>query len=142
MPQGTTIHDLHGRLLRDTFGRDLSDHDAFLIFALFHHYQVELEGPFLTDRPGLGAGDRIQADTQRGCAAALASLWSGCDDERGDYVYWYRRWNGDWGSYGHAEHLSAEEATRLRVLIAELERHRFVRRFVPEDGDDLTAGSA
>ncbi len=66
MSQGTTIYDLHGRLLLDTFDRNLSDGDAFLIFALFHHYQIELEGPFLLDRPTMSAGDRVAADTQRG----------------------------------------------------------------------------
>src|SRR4051812_48069634 len=109
MPHPTTIDDLHGRLLRDTFGRDLDDRDAFLLFTLFHHYQIELAGPVLADRPSMGAGDRVHADTQRGCAEALASLWAGCDDERADYTYWYWRWNDEWGSYGHAEDLSAEE---------------------------------
>jgi hypothetical protein len=138
MSQGTSIYDFHGRLLRDAFGRGLDDRDAFLIFVLFHHYQIELDGLVLTDRPGLRSGDRIHANTQRGCAEALASLWSGCADERAHYMHWYRRWNGDWGSYSHAGQLSSEEASRLRVLMAELERHPFIRRFVPED-DDLLA---
>jgi hypothetical protein len=141
MSEGTTIYDLHGRLLRDTFGGGLSDPDAFLIFALFHHYQVELSGPVLTDRPNMRAGDKVHADTQRGCSEALASLWAGRDDERSSYAYWYHRWNGDWGSYGHAERLSPEEKSRLRSLVAELERHPFVRRFIPED-DDLLAADA
>jgi hypothetical protein len=141
MPEGTTIFDLHGRLLRDTFGPTLDDSDAFLVFVLFHHYQIELSGPVLTDRPNLQAGDRVHAETQRGCSGAIASLWSGSDDERASYVYWYRRWNGEWGSYGHAERLSAEEKARLRALMKELERHPFVRRIMPED-DDLLAADA
>ena len=44
-------------------------------------------------------------------------------------------------SYGHAERLSVEEKSRLRDLMAELERHPFVRRFVPGD-DGLLAADA
>lgn len=139
MPEETTIYDLHGRLLRDTFGNGLNDFDAFLIFALFHHYQIELSGPVLTDRPSMGAGDKVHADTQRGCSEAIASLWAGSDDDRADYTYWYRRWNAEWGSYAHSERLSLAERARLRFLMAELERHPFVRRFVPEDDDLLAA---
>lgn len=77
MTQGTTIYDVHGRLLRD----------AFLLFACFHYYQIELDGPFLTDRPNMQGGDLVHAETQRGCAEALASLGSGCDDERSHYAH-------------------------------------------------------
>jgi hypothetical protein len=130
---GTTIYDFHGRLLRDTFGGPLSDRDAFLLFALFQHYQVEIRGGVLTDRPNLGVGSLIPADTQRGCAEALASLWRGAADERADYTYWYWRWSTDWGSYQAAENLSAADRERLRELMAVLERHPFVTRFVLED---------
>jgi hypothetical protein len=92
MPEPITIEDLQGRILRDTFGQDLSDLDAFLLFAILHHYQIELDGSFLADRPHLKAGDLIHADTQRGCAAALASIWENSDDERSNYAYWYWRW--------------------------------------------------
>ena len=70
----TTIYGFHGRLVRDTFGRDLSDRDAFLLFCVLHYYQIELAGPVLADRPSLGAGSRVSADTQRGCGEAIASL--------------------------------------------------------------------
>ena len=126
----TTIYDLHGRLVRDTFGRRLTDADAFLVFVLFHTHRVVLSGPVLTDRPGVG---EVAADTQRGVSEALASAWAGTDDERADMYFWYYRWNGEWGSYGHAERLSPAEAGRLEQLRAALERHPFVSRLEPED---------
>ena len=48
-------------------------------------------------------------------------------------MYWYWRWNVDWGSYGHAENLTDEELLRLRFLIEQLESHPFVKQIVPED---------
>jgi hypothetical protein len=127
---GTTIYDLHGRLLRDTFGRRLSDTDSFLVFLLFHCYRIVLSGPVLTDRPGV---QEVAAHTQRGVSKSMASAWAGTPDERADPYFWYYRWNGEWGSYGHAEQLLPAEAERLGQLRAELERHPFVSRFEPED---------
>jgi hypothetical protein len=71
---GTTISDLHGRLLRDTFGGSLKWEDAFLVFVLFHNYRVVLCKPILTDRPGITGVDAI---TQRGASESLASMWKG-----------------------------------------------------------------
>jgi hypothetical protein len=136
MEKSTTIYDFHGRLLRDTFGKKIDDRDAFLLFTLFHLCQVELTGQVLSDRPGLGPGDKIEPITQRSCSEALASLWTG-DDARSDYCYWYYRWNGDWGSYGHAENLTREEVQRLLHLKEQLERHPFVKRFIAEEGFNL-----
>jgi hypothetical protein len=127
---GTTILDLHGRLLRDTFERGLKDGDAFLLFTLFHTHQVELAAPVLTDRPDVL---RVCALTQRCCAEALASLWSGCDDPRASPAHWYWLWNGEWKGYNHAENLTGEEAERLRQLVGQLEGHPWVRRVTPED---------
>jgi hypothetical protein len=127
---GTTISDLHGRLVRDTFGRRLSDQDTFLVFVLLHSCRVVLSGPVLTDRPGVR---EVAAHTQRGVSEALASAWAGTADERADPSFWYHRWNGEWGAYGHAGRLSPEEQGRLEGLRAELERHPFVSRLEPED---------
>lgn len=127
---GTTIDDLHGRLVRDTFGRRLSDADALLVFTLFHTHLVVLSAPVLTDRPGIG---EVAAITQRGASAALASAWAGTADERAEPMFWYCRWNGEWGSDAHAEQLPPEEAERFGQLRAELERHPFVNRFEPDD---------
>ena len=43
------IADLAGRLRRDTFPRGIKDSDAFLVFVLFHHDQIELSGPVLIE---------------------------------------------------------------------------------------------
>lgn len=129
----TTIYDFHGRLLRDTFGPNIGDQDAFLLFTLFHEYQIVLAGRVLIDRPQLAEGSSIAAITQRGCAEALASVWAGSDDDRANYTYWYYRWNGEWGSYQHASNLSEAESARLAELAAQLNEHPFVKEFVPED---------
>jgi hypothetical protein len=122
---GTTIYDLLGRLVRDTFGRRLTDADAFLVFVLFHTHRVVLSAPVLTDRPGVR---EVFPYTQRGVSEALASAWAGTADGRADLYYWYFRWNGEWGSYEHASHLSPDEQQRLGELRAELEKHPFVDR--------------
>ena len=130
MVDGVTIYDLGGRLIRETFGRQLSDSDALLVFILFHCYRIELSGPVLTDRPGVCW---VAADTQRGVSESLASAWAGTEDPRANPYFWYHRWNGEWGSYSHAEQLSTTEAERLDQLRMQLERHPFVSRFEPED---------
>src|SRR5262245_16173944 len=88
---GTTIYELHGRLVRDTFGVRLCDRVAFLVFVLLHSYRVVMSGSVLTDRPGV---QEVAADTQRGVSEALASAWAGTADERADPHFWYCRWNG------------------------------------------------
>jgi hypothetical protein len=80
----TTIYKLHKRLVRDTFGQHLSDQDAFLVFLLFHSYRIVLSGPILTDRPGV---QQVAAATQPWVSEALASAWTGTQDERADPYY-------------------------------------------------------
>ena len=131
----TTIDEIRGQILRDTFGRSLSDSDAFLLFVLLHHYEIKICGNVLRDRPTLGAGSWLAPDTQRGCGAALASIWAGTGDARSDYLYWYSRWGGEWGSYEHADNLTLQESARLRELISRLQEHIFVSRLRPEGGE-------
>jgi hypothetical protein len=92
------------------------DKDAFLVFLLFHIYRIVLSGRVHTDRPGV---QEVAAHAQRGVSEAMASAWTGTSDERADPHFWYYRWNGDWGYYGHAEYLSPAEAERLGQLRAE-----------------------
>lgn len=126
----TTIGYLHSRLLVDVFGRPLDDRDAFLVFALFHSYRVVLRGPVLKDRKGCLV---CAAITQRHAASALTALWWGTSKPGAHYTHWYWRWNGEWGSYGHAENLSPEESERFEELKLLLECHPFVSRFELED---------
>lgn len=114
-----TIDELHRRLIRETFRRGLTDSDAFLIFVLFHSYRIVLSGPVLNDRPNV---QEVEPLTQRSVSEALAAYWAGATDERSNYLYWYHRWNGEWGGYSHAENLSLVERERLEQLRAALEQ--------------------
>ena len=127
---GTTIYDICGKILRDTFGGSLNDDDAFLVFVLFHSNRILLVENALKDCPG---ACEVAALTQRCVSEGLASMWNGTDDCRADYCYWYYRWNGDWGGYQHAENLSVAERARFTELKQRLERHPFVVGFEPED---------
>ena len=138
MAESTTIEEFGGHIVRETIGRQINDQDAFLLFVLFHNYQIELTGPVLSNRANLGAGSLLHADTQRGCSAILASLWAGTGDPRGDYMYWYRRWTSEWGGYTRQENLTGDEKKRLLELMQALEKHPFVRRFVVDDVDLLS----
>ena len=76
----TTYQELHGRLLRDTFGHDLSDEDALLLFTIFHYHQVELSRPqVFADEKRPDIYYRVLAGPlpRRQCAEALASVWAG-----------------------------------------------------------------
>lgn len=126
----TSLYNLHEKLIRDTFGCHLTDSDAFLVFVLFHSYKVLLSGPHLTDRPDILA---IAADTQRSVSETLASVHADTSDGRADMSYWYRRWNLDWGSYGHADHLTHAEQKRIDELKVAIERHPFVSRLLLDD---------
>jgi hypothetical protein len=42
MLEGTTIYAIHERLIRDTFGRDPSDRDAFLLFTILYTHRLDL----------------------------------------------------------------------------------------------------
>ena len=127
---GITIYEIHGRVLQDTFDNQLSDSDCFLLFTLLHQYRLILAAPVLADRPNVLD---ISALTQRGVSESLASLWVGTEDPRADPNYWYFRWNGVWGSYGHSEHLTQTEVDRLDYLRRRLEQHRFISQLIPEE---------
>ena len=130
------IDEFHGRIVRETFGRDLSNDDAMLVFSALHIYEIEVTGPVLSDRPVIETGSRIAAITQRSCSEALAAIWTGTADRRADPTFWYFRWQ-EWGSYARVEQLSGAEAARMRLLMEQLEHHSFVARFAPDDWDPL-----
>jgi hypothetical protein len=116
------LQSFHKRLVTDIFDSSISDTDAFLIFHILHEFELHV-------RPGVLADTQsgvIPAITQRHAALCLAALWRGSGNERSRYEYWYRRWNSDWGSYGHSEHLSHEEAARLQELLAIFRSHDWI----------------
>lgn len=127
------IADFHIQIICDTFDAGLTEADSLLLFAVLHSYQIEVAGPVMRDRPAVGAGTLVPAITQRHCSEAVAALWAG-DPRCGHYTFWYHCWQ-EWGSYSRFEQLTPAERARMRTLIAELERHPFVTRLVPEEFD-------
>jgi hypothetical protein len=127
-----TKREFHARIVRDTFGPNLSDEDAMLLFAILHCYQVVLAGPVISDCPSAGDGSNVPAITQRHCGEVLATLWVDTGDRRADYTNWYYRWQS-WGSYSRFEHLTEEERARMREMMQQMKQHPFVADFVPED---------
>lgn len=125
-----TIYQFHSRILRDVFPTGLSDTDAFLVFCLLHNYRINVQEGSISDRASVRA---IEPITQRDSAAAIASIWTGTDDVRASPSYWYFRWNGEWGSYGHFENLSEEESSRLKVLERQLCDHPLIARFEEDE---------
>src|SRR5262245_21389389 len=140
-PEPTTYRELHGRLLRDTFGRDISDADAFLLFTAFHYHQVELSRPQVyaeEKRPDIYYRVLAGPLPPRQCAEALASVWAGELDVRAEPSHWLCRWQDDWGGYVRVRWLSASEVARLYKLVGLLERHPFVARFIPDGSQPFT----
>jgi hypothetical protein len=132
MLDNSTIHGFHGQLLRDTFGSNISDRDAFLLFLLFHQFQIELAGPVLTDRPKLAAADRIAAITQwasagplprcgRGARIAVPTIRIGTSAGTAS------------GAPTPTPKSHQDELARLRDLTALLKKHPFAKRLVPEE---------
>jgi hypothetical protein len=138
-PEPTTFDELHGRLLRDIFGRDIEVEDALLLLIIFHYYRIELSKPqVLIDERRPDIRYRVLAGplTLRRCAEALASVWSGQLDMRAEPSHWQRRWQDEWGGYTRVRRLSPTELTRLHELIRLLEDHPFVAQ-LHADGSQL-----
>src|SRR5688572_10810849 len=116
----TTHADFYDRLLRDTFGRDLADADAHLVFVILHYYRVVLSRPQVlaeyAARPDLDFRVIFGPLDPRRCAEALAGLWSGGMDIRAEPSHWVLRWRGAWGEYVRLRHLTPAELARLGAL--------------------------
>jgi len=139
----TTYQDFHGRLLRDTFGRNIADRDAPLLFTIFHYFRVELSRPqVLTEYAARPEANHLivfnPLDLRR-CGEALASVWAGDIDVRAEPSHWFFRWRDEWGGYLRVKNLSPEDVARLRELIGQLERHPFVKRLVTDGSLQLRA---
>lgn len=141
----TTYRELHGRLLRDTFGRDITDADALLLFTAFHYHQVELSRPQVCaeeKRPDIYYRVLAGPLPLRQCAEALASVWAGELDVRAEPSHWLCRWQADWGGYVRVRRLSEVEVARLYELVGRLERHPFVARFIPDGSQPFARQAA
>jgi hypothetical protein len=132
-PNLPTLQQFHERIITDSFPQRLSDDDAFLVFAILHTYVTILSGPIISDAPQC---DKIYGTTQHGAADALAALWRGSNDPRGDATHWYWKWNTDRDAYRHLEALSPGEKARMRVLKKRIEQHPYIAQFVLEEDDD------
>ena len=123
----TPIEAFHEKIVIETFSSNMSDDEAFFVFALLHMYRIGFADT--TKIAGLSAPDTefVYPISQRGAAHALAVLWNQYDDERGDYMYWYRKWNTVWEGYSHFEHLTHEEQDKLAILKQQLEHHPLVK---------------
>ncbi len=124
----TTLSSFHEKLICDLFDSSIADTDAFLVFHILHEFEIHVRLGVLSDckEPTLAAV------TQRHAASCLAALWRGSRDERRSSQYWYRRWNGAWGSTGHSERLSDDEAARLEEVLAKFRDHSWIGELVPE----------
>lgn len=128
MAETVSKGEFHGRILRDTFGSRTGEGDGLLLFSILHSYQLVLSGPVLEDGPREGEV-RVPAHTQRGCASAVAELYTG---ERTEPMYWYFRWN-EWGAYSKVDDLSDDERARTRELMRRMQAHPFLSGFAFED---------
>lgn len=80
-------------LLRSVLDGPLTEDDALLWMVLFHTHLIHLRPGSLA---GNGMADPLEvlpAETQRGAAEIIATLWPDRHDERAGYVYWYWQYN-------------------------------------------------
>jgi len=124
----TTLNSFHENLILDLFDASMADADAFLVFHILHGYEIKVRPGVISDC----TASTVAAITQRHASSCLAALWHGARDERSSSQFWYRRWNGSWGSYGHSEHLADGEATRLDELLAKFRAHAWIVGLSPE----------
>ena len=124
----TTLTSFHENLVLDLFDGSISDTDAFLVFHILHGYEFQVRSGVLSDC----SASTVAAITQRHAASCLAAVCRGARDERSGSQFWYRRWNGSWGSYGHSEHLSDGEAARLNELLTRFRAHAWIVGLAPE----------
>jgi hypothetical protein len=133
----TTYWDFHRRILRETFDRETSDRDAFLLFTILVYHRFVLSSPQLltdyADRPEVRDFQvGFPPCELRRCAEWVACLWEGEQDIRAEPSHWQIRWSEEWGGYLRARHLSPEELGRLYELLERLRRHPLVGGIVAD----------
>jgi hypothetical protein len=90
-----TKYEIHQAITRSILSPETLEEEVLLYMALLHTHDIRL-------RPEVRLDDVVQADqtqgivlpaiTQRHAASVVASLWPP-DDKRGQYEYWYSRYN-------------------------------------------------
>ena len=132
-----TRETVHADLMRDVLGeklRRISDTQAQAWMILFHVYEVHL-------RPGVRLDDVdpgfdpivLAADTQRGAASTIASVWPDRKDPaRTNYVHWYWEFNTK-TPYELVRELPPDWLDRVELARAALKGHPLVADVVPED---------
>jgi hypothetical protein len=133
----TTYWDFHRRIIRETFDREISDRDAFLLFTILIYHRFVLSSPQLltdyADRPDVRDVRVVFPPLEpRRCAERVACLWEGEQDIRAEPSHWQIRWSEEWGGYRRARHLSPEELGRLYELLERLRRHPLVGGIVAD----------
>lgn len=130
-----TKHTAKQELLRRVTQGRLTEDDALSWMVLLHTHQIQLQpGALENDSPeGMGAGGLVlPAETQRGAAAVIASLWHNREDERAGYTYWYWQYNTR-TPYEVLADVPQERLARVLELGEALAREPDVASVVAED---------
>lgn len=123
--------DLVRRLSQGRLGED----DALSWMILLHTHRIVFR-PALTENQPLGpngeAGVALAAQTQRGAAQVIASVWPDRDDERAHYIYWLGEYNTR-TPYEVLEDVPHDYLTRVLELRRLLAQEPAVAAVEPED---------
>jgi hypothetical protein len=93
MNTALTRENAHATLLRDLLGERIAEDDALLWMVLLHTHEIHMRPDALAEAWPNGQVAVLPAETQRGVASIIASLWPDRDDPRAQYVYWYILFN-------------------------------------------------
>jgi hypothetical protein len=103
MTELLTKETAHENLLRDAIHGRFTEAEAQLWMILLHTHAIHLRAGSVEDgnHAPLHGSIILPAQTQRGAAQVIASLWRekskrkkpGGEDERQNYVYWYHQYN-------------------------------------------------
>jgi hypothetical protein len=87
----------HKELLRSLMHERLTEEEGLLWIVLLHTHAIHAHMEALTadaSATGTRGATVLPADTQRGVAHIIASLWPDrTDHQRCDYAYWYWQYN-------------------------------------------------
>jgi len=125
----------HKELLSSLMQEPLTEEEALLWMVLLHTHEIHIHPRTLAVHcADAGTGDAIvlPADTQRGAAHVIASLWHDrTDHQRCDYAYWYWQYNTR-TPYAMLSDVPKEQLARLLALRDTLTKHPRVIAVVEE----------